>query len=46
MNKLSEEKEIIFEEVYDDSQAFNIPGLFIEQIQFISDSTIMIITQS
>ena len=43
---MSEEKELFFEEVYDDSQAFNLPGLNIEMLHFISDSTLMAITTS
>lgn len=43
---MSEEKELFFEEVYDDSQAFNLPGLNIEMLQFISDSTLLVITTS
>eukprot|EP00347_Sterkiella_histriomuscorum_P024298 403331615 len=47
ISMLNEEtKEVVFEEVYDDSQAFNLPNLFIEAVQFLSDSTLMVITQS
>jgi len=45
LNKPEEQKlELVYEDVYDESQAFSRLNMYIEKLEFIADSTLMLIT--